>query len=214
MDKIYAMTHTKVLDNQQKIILASASPRRRDLLESIGLPFTIKPANLEETPLDGESPGEHVTRLALEKGRFISAKYPDHLIIAADTVVVLDKLILGKPESVDDAIYMLSRLQSRTHEVFTGYAIIRGRPDKVEKVDCVRSLVKIRSLSLREIKDYVSSGEPMDKAGAYAIQGIGAAIVERVDGSYTNVVGLPLSEVAKELQDLGIFDFLKEAAKK
>lgn len=200
------------LETEPKLILASASPRRRDLLDSIGLSFTVQPADISEALLDNETPGEHVMRLSREKAEAISGINPRQWVLAADTVVVLDKKILGKPGSTQHAISMLSTLQSRTHEVFTGYTIIREEPGRFIKSAHVRSAVKIRAMSSREVSDYVSTGEPMDKAGAYAIQGLGAALVEWVEGSYTNVVGLPLSEVALNLRDLGIFDFLKEAS--
>jgi septum formation protein len=152
-------------------------------------------------------------RLAEEKALAVSLMRPGYWILAADTVVVLDGVIMGKPETKDHAISMLSRLQSRTHEVFTGYALLKNDQEPFIKVSHTRSLVKIRQMSSQETLDYVNTGEPMDKAGAYAIQGLGAAIVERVEGSYTNVVGLPLSEVALDMRDLGIFDFLREASK-
>jgi septum formation protein len=200
------------LETEPKLILASASPRRRDLLDSIGLGFTVQPADISEALLDNETPGEHVMRLSREKSEAVSGINPLQWVLAADTVVVLDNKILGKPESREHAISMLSTLQSRTHQVFTGYTIIRAQPEGFVKTAHVKSLVKIRTMSSREVSDYVDTGEPMDKAGAYAIQGLGAAIVEWVNGSYTNVVGLPLSEVALNLRDLGIFDFLKEAS--
>ena len=196
------------------IILASASPRRLDLLNAIGIDFGVVPSTVEEDYINGESPQEHVCRLALAKATEVCGRFPHKWILGADTIVVIDGNILGKPFDRQEAVEMLTRLNSRTHEVFTGYAIINvGLPGN-EKVGYVRSEVYIRKLSPAEITAYVDTGEPMDKAGAYAIQGVGAGIVERISGSYTNVVGLPLCEVARDLKDLGIFDFLAEGPKK
>ncbi len=194
--------------NNSRIILASASPRRRELLLGIGLPFEVAPSEVEEISLPGERPQDQVRRLALEKAQDVAKRFPEAWVLGADTIVVIDKTILGKPNSTDEACYMLNTLAGRTHEVYTGYTIMRKSGLDQPLVNHVRSLVHIRKLSDQEISDYVASGEPMDKAGSYAIQGLGAAIVRKVEGSYTNVVGLPLCEVAKHLKDLGIFDFL------
>jgi septum formation protein len=197
--------------NQQAphIVLASASPRRKELLSGIGLSFRIIPSEVDETLINGESPDVHVCRLALAKASEVSEKVPDSWVLGADTIVVIDDTILGKPRDEEEARFMLARLSGRTHEVFTGYAIVHARFPEKNRVRYVTSAVYIRDLSSDEIEDYVSTDEPMDKAGSYAIQGIGAGIVERVAGSYTNVVGLPLCEVARDLKDLGVFDFLK-----
>jgi septum formation protein len=197
----------KNADNE--IILASASPRRKRLLTRIGVEFQVMPSGIDESPTNGESPEDHVRRLAVEKGKDIAAKVDSGFIISADTIVAIDGTILGKPENEDDACRMLGIISGRTHEVYTGYAVIRASDNSVMKTNTVRSHVKIRELEPDEIRDYVDSREPMDKAGAYAVQGIGAGIVESVNGSYTNVVGLPLCELAQDLKELGIFDFLK-----
>jgi len=148
-------------------------------------------------------------RLALAKANEVSGRVPGAWILGADTIVVIDGKILGKPAGVDEAKRMLSMLQSRTHEVFTGYAIVNSRFPEKTHVRFLRSEVCIRALSEGEIEGYVSTGEPMDKAGAYAIQGIGSGIVREISGSYTNVVGLPLCEVIMDLKELGIVDILE-----
>lgn len=190
------------------LVLASGSPRRRELLGRLGLRFAIVPADIEEKVLNGEAPEEHVCRLAREKAEHTAKRIPDRWVLGADTIVVIDGHILGKPVDEAHAMSMLSTLADRTHTVFTGYALVNsGRPDGA-RVRYVRSDVHIRGLSADEIKGYVKTGEPMDKAGAYAVQGIGSAIVRSISGSYTNVVGLPLCEVCNDLKALGIFDFL------
>lgn len=178
------------------------------MLGSIGIPFVVEPSEVEELLQDGESPEVHVQRLADEKASDVAQKYPGSWILGADTIVVIDDRILGKPANVAEAIRMLSTLSGRTHVVYTGYAILNSRFPQMKIVAYVRSEVFIRALSQEEIIGYVRTGEPLDKAGAYAIQGVGAAIVEKVYGSYTNVVGLPLCEVARDFKKLEIFDFL------
>lgn len=191
------------------IILASASPRRKELLAGIGVSFLVMPSDVNEDQKNGELPDQHVCRLAVAKATDISDKTQDFWVLGADTIVVIDNEILGKPHNEEHARSMLARLAGRTHEVFTGYAIVHSRFPENRRVRYAQSEVVIRELSGDEISDYVSTGEPMDKAGSYAIQGIGSGIVERVSGSYTNVVGLPLCEVARDLKELGIFDFLE-----
>jgi septum formation protein len=195
--------------NNYHLVLASASPRRKELLSAIGLRFITEPSDIVEDEIPGESPENMVSRLARLKAAEISVARPRSWILGADTIVVINGRILGKPEDVDDACRMLGLLAGRIHTVFTGYAIINSEfPDR-EKINYVKSDVLIRPLSSDEIKDYVCTGEPMDKAGSYAIQGLGSGIVQKVEGSYTNVVGLPVCEVAMDLKDMGIFDFLK-----
>jgi septum formation protein len=193
-------------------ILASASPRRKNLLEGLNVHFKIIPSGVDETLMNGERPEEHVERLALAKALDVSGQTLDVWVLGADTIVVIDERILGKPGDTEEAKAMLAMLAGRTHEVYTGYALVNSRFPGRRIVRHVVSQVYIRPLSRSEISDYVTTGEPMDKAGAYAIQGIGSGIVQRVSGSYTNVVGLPLCEVARDLQELGIFDFLKANA--
>ncbi|MEW6532428.1 MAG: Maf family protein [Thermodesulfobacteriota bacterium] len=203
------MTHTSVPADEH-IILASASPRRRELLSSIGLRFQVLPSTIPEETLDHELPQDQVSRLAVAKATEISGRVPGMWVLGADTIVVIDGRILGKPRDVQEAREMLAVLNDRTHEVYTGYALVRSDLAAPAVVRWVRSEVHIRGLTAEEIAGYVATGEPMDKAGAYAIQGIGSAIVERISGSYTNVVGLPLCEVTRDLKELGIFNFLAE----
>ncbi len=195
-------------DSKNRLILASASPRRKELLESIKVPFIVSPSEIDELLQDGETPEAHAQRLAEEKAADVSRIYPGSWILGADTIVVIDARILGKPSDQAEAISMLSTLSGRTHIVFTGYAILNSGFPEMKTVAYARSEVFIRALSQEEIAAYVRTLEPMDKAGAYAIQGVGAAVVERVCGSYTNVVGLPLCEVTRDLKKLGVFDFL------
>jgi septum formation protein len=191
------------------LILASASPRRRDLLAGLRARFQVVPSDVSEQLLDGETPEAHVSRLAFAKAMDVSKRYTDLWVLGADTIVLIEGKILGKPGDQDQARSMLAMLSGKTHEVFTGYAIVHAHFPELKRVRYVTSEVHIRELSDQEITDYVNTGEPMDKAGAYAIQGIGSGIVESVSGSYTNVVGLPLCEVARDLKELGIFDFLR-----
>jgi septum formation protein len=200
-------------DNNPYLVLASASPRRKDLLSGLNLRFIIVPSEVDETVVNGETPGQNVRRLALEKASDVSSRMPGRWILGADTIVVIDEKILGKPSDEEEANLMLAMLAGRTHEVYTGYALVNSDFPETKIVRNVVSQVFIRDLTPSEISEYVTTGEPMDKAGAYAIQGIGSGIVQRISGSYTNVVGLPLCEVARDLQELGIFDFLKANAR-
>jgi septum formation protein len=202
-----------VHDNNTHLVLASGSPRRKDLLAGLKLRFEVVPSEIDESLMNGEQPADHVRRLALEKASEVAVRFPDKWTLGADTIVVINGEILGKPADEDEARRMLSKLAGRTHEVHTGYALVLNGHPELRRIRSVLSRVYIRELSPTEIADYVRTGEPMDKAGAYAIQGIGSGIVERIQGSYTNVVGLPLCEVAKDLQELGIYDFLKNDSK-
>ncbi len=195
-------------DTNHRIILASASPRRKELLEAIGVQFIVRPSEVEELMDPDEIPEDQVQRLAFEKASDVAKRYPESWVLGADTIVVIDGRILGKPSDRTEAKYMLSTLSGKTHTVFTGYAILNLSFPGSNIIGFSRSEVLIRQLTRDEIKGYVDTGEPMDKAGAYAIQGVGAAIVEKVYGSYTNVVGLPLCEVGRDFKKLGIFDFL------
>ncbi len=181
------------------IILASKSPRRRELLEKIGITdFKIFPAEDEDSPDSGLSPAETVKQIASGKARQVSEKYSDSLVIAADTLVYLDGEPLGKPEDEDDAMRMLRRLSGRTHDVYTGICVRLG-----EKMLCEaeQTRVTFRELTDYEIAVYVATGEPMDKAGAYGIQGRGAVLAERIDGDFFNVMGLPLCRLYKMLRE-------------
>lgn len=187
-----------------KLILASGSPRRRELLTGLGLAFSVQPVDLDETPLEGEDPSAYVTRLAAAKAR--ARTEPDEMTLAADTIVVLDGELLGKPGDPDEARGMLGRLAGREHQVLTGVAVYEGTGERlVSGVESSR--VTIAALSDEEIAWYVATGEPLDKAGSYAIQDLGALFVERVEGNYTNVVGLPLPLTYSLFGQLG-FNFL------
>ena len=178
-----------------KLVLASRSPRRAELLKAAGIEFTIRTADIDETPHEGESPQDYVVRLAHEKAHAVPRE-PDEIILAADTTVVLDSQILGKPSDAADAIRMLTALESQRHEVMTGICILRGA-DAI--TDFATTAVWFAPMTLREIAGYVASGEPMDKAGAYGIQGLASRYIERIDGPYSNVVGLPIALVYRIL---------------
>lgn len=178
--------------------MASSSPRRRELLTATMIAFEVLVPNIDETRLAGETGQELVERLARAKGEAISASHPMSWVIAADTTVVSKGEILEKPSDAADAARMLRSIQAGWHEVFGGIALIHGERGVCE-VMSIRSEVKIRAMSDQEISRYVATGEPMDKAGSYAIQGIGAALVEEVRGSYTNVVGLDIAKVMQVL---------------
>jgi septum formation protein len=186
----------------QQLILASGSPRRKELLGDVGLSFEILVPGSDEEVLPGESAMKMVERLALRKAWAIAEKNRTSWVLGADTTVVLHGEILGKPLDAQDAERMLSGLQGTTHQVVGAFAVINAAR-AVEHVEVHRSSVTMVPLSKERIRDYVSSGEPMDKAGSYAIQGIGASLVAAVDGSYTNVVGLNLSAVLQALLKLG-----------
>ena len=183
------------------VILASASPRRRELLTLIGIPHEVRPADVDESVRAGEEPVAYVDRLAREKALAVAQHDAQAVIIAADTTVVLDGEILGKPGSVDEAVAMVTALAGRTHLVFTGVAVCRGGRI-TSHVDQVA--VTMRPLRDSEIRAYVATGEPMDKAGAYAIQGLAGQWVSRIEGSYSGVMGLPLFETAELLRWAGI----------
>ena len=172
-----------------KLVLASRSPRRAELLAAAGFKFTVRAADIDETPLDGEAAREYVLRVAEEKARAVQAGN-DEIVLAADTTVVLGSEIMGKPTDAVDAARMLRALAGERHEVITAICIKRG--DRLTS-DIASTAVWFAPLSDSEIADYVASGEPMDKAGAYGIQGLASKFIERIDGSYTNVVGLPVA---------------------
>ena len=182
------------------LILASASPRRAELLSQIGVNHRACPADIDETPLAGESPQHYVERLAREKALAVAADHPDNLVLGSDTTVVLAGEILAKPESDDHASSMLSRLSGQTHQVMTAVALARGS-DCQSRVSITE--VTFRTLGEQEIQAYVASGEPMDKAGGYGIQGRGGIFVRELKGSYSAVVGLPLQETAELLAQAG-----------
>jgi septum formation protein len=185
------------------LILASGSPRRRQLLDLIGLAFEVLPSTVDEAPGDGEDPASYAVRAAREKAQEVAARSPKALVLGADTVVDIDSEILGKPASKSDAAAMLRRLSGRSHLVHTALALVSGASCH-EIVDTAR--VRIVGLSEEVIRWYVATGEPMDKAGAYAIQGLGGLLVVRVEGSPHTVVGLPLHRLP-ELFEVHGLDF-------
>jgi septum formation protein len=182
-----------------RVVLASASPRRRELLSVVGIAHEVRPANIDEAYLEGETPRAHCERLAREKAQTIAA--PGTVTIGSDSIVVVDGEVLGKPRDEADAAAMLRRLSGRSHVVMTGVAADwDGRlVSAVEEVG-----VTFRALSEDDIAGYVATREPMDKAGAYGIQGYGATIVERVDGDYFAVMGLPIQRLVRLLESLGL----------
>ena len=183
------------------IVLASASPRRSELMELAGIPFSVVPAHINEEVLPGEQPNDHVMRLSREKAQAVAARAEGRLFIGADTVVVLDGRIMGKPSDEREAHEMLSALSGRTHEVITGFTLF----DRESGVCLSRSVgteVTFRAIGDGEIRAYIASGCPMDKAGAYAIQGRAVHFVRSIHGSYTNVIGLPMAELYELLQTI------------
>jgi septum formation protein len=186
-----------------KLILASGSPRRAEVLRNAGFPFETVSTNADEARREGESSDSYVRRLAESKAQAAAARITgEALVIGADTIVEIDGFVLGKPSSAEEAKQMLTRLSGCTHGVLTGLAVIRI-PGGEARIEEERTRVTFASMTQKEIEDYVASGEPLDKAGAYAIQGIGGRFVTRVDGCYFNVVGLPLARLYRILRDFG-----------
>ena len=180
------------------LVLASASPRRRWLLAALGVPFSVLAVDIDERPHEGETPSVFAQRMAAEKARAVHAQRAGW-VLAADTIVELDGRIFGKPVDADDAAAMLQQLSGRTHVVRTAMTLLAPSGATAEEAS-VTTEVRFRPLDAAAIRAYVATGEPLDKAGAYAIQGEGAHLVDRVHGSYTNVIGLPLEEVATWLR--------------
>ncbi len=185
------------------IILASSSPRRRELLRQIGLTFSTDPADIDEGRLPGESPEESAVRIARDKARVTASRKAEGIVIGADTIVVLDDAVLGKPKDARDAERMLSMLSGRVHQVITGVAVIEAQSGR-NAVRASITRVWFRKLSPQEIASYVAGGEPLDKAGAYGIQGKGALLVSKIEGCYSNVVGLPLALLAEMLTEFDV----------
>ena len=183
------------------IILASASPRRAELLRSAGIPFAVDVANIAEDAVSGESPVEHAERLAREKAEVVAKRNPGKIVLGADTIVVVDDQILGKPHDAADAARMLRLLSGRAHEVITGVCLDFLETGNRKLETCSeKTKVHFDELSPAHIDDYIATREPMDKAGAYAIQGIASRWITRIEGDYANVVGLPVALVWKMLQ--------------
>jgi septum formation protein len=180
-----------------KLILASASPRRKEILSNMGYEFEVKPSGVEEVVHHHMTPEETATDLARQKAEDIARRYPEDLVMGADTIVVLDGKVLGKPLDNDDAVRMLRALRGREHQVITGVALIQG-----QKEHCFSVTTRVWMIDSSEelLSAYVLSGEPQDKAGSYGIQGKGALLVEKIDGDYFNVVGLPIQKIARLLE--------------
>ena len=187
------------------LLLASSSPRRFDLLRQVGFHPEVRIPEVDESQLLGEKPDAFVSRLALEKVHSIRSQvqHEEWLALGADTVVVLEGQVFGKPSSVQEALEMLVSLSGKKHEVLTGYCLLHTEKKQEVKRSCrvIRTQVSLRSLSLEEIERYVATSEPLDKAGSYGVQNFGTLLVEKIEGSYTNVVGLPLTELCSDLKD-------------
>jgi septum formation protein len=189
----------------QRLILASGSPRRKEMLTDAGFVFDVIVSDVLEEVIPNETPEQMVKRLALLKGQAVASNNNDAWILSADTTVVVDSEILNKPIDFDDSVKMLSKLQGRAHQVWGGIAFINNSKNYQEAIS-ICSVVYMRALSLHQIHKYIASGECSDKAGSYAIQGVGASLIEKVEGSYTNVVGLDLSKVVQKFEQLKIIE--------
>jgi septum formation protein len=187
----------------KKVILASASPRRKELLEKIGLKFEVEPSNHEEAMPSGVEPHEFARKISLKKAKVIASKHENAIVIAADTFIVFGNQIMGKPHTETEARKMLEAINGQSHYVITGFSILDARRNKTLSRS-VETKVSIKKLTPAEIDAYVKSKEPLDKAGAYAIQGLGAVIVEGIEGDYYNVMGLPLNALTEALKEFGI----------
>ena len=186
--------------NEEMLVLASRSPRRREILQQAGIPFVVRPFDVDGSPLPGESARDYVTRIAREKANAAAIRaLHGEIILAADTTVTIHGEILGKPSDAADARRMLRLLSGQRHEVLTGICL-RTASRTIE--DCAETSVWFAPLSPAEIEEYAAGGEPMDKAGAYAIQGLASKFVERIEGCYFNVMGLPVSMVYRHLREL------------
>jgi septum formation protein len=185
------------------LILASASPRRRELLQQTGVTFTVIPSNTDEDIRPGEAPEVYALRVAREKATDVATHQSGNWVLGADTIVAIDDTILGKPRDAADGFRMLRLLSGRTHRVMTAFVLLDPNGQAYAN-QIVTSQVNFKALTDTQIQEYLATGEPFDKAGAYAVQGIGAALVDQVEGSYTNVVGLPLDEVLTVLHSAGL----------
>lgn len=191
--------------NHKKIILASGSPRRKQLLKQIGMDIDICVSNVDETAFTAADPESYVKELAWQKAKEVGDRYPDSWTIGADTIVSIDDQILEKPGSTKEAKEMLNTLSNREHFVFTGFCIYQAGSG-INRTATVKTGVTFKQLSPDEINFYVATKEPFDKAGGYGIQEVGAFLVEKISGSYTNVVGLPLCELVREMEQLGLIE--------
>ncbi len=193
-----------VMSERKKIVLASSSPRRKELLAITGLSFTVDPSSYEEVLRPGINPRLLARLLSSEKAKTVARKYPNALVIAADTFIVYGDALMGKPHTEKEAIRMLGLLNGKAHSVVTGLTIIDTETGKSVSRS-VETKVWFRKLKKKEILSYVRTGEPLDKAGAYAIQGLGSLIVEKIEGDYFNVIGLPLNSLADALKKFGVY---------
>jgi len=191
------------------LILASASPRREEMLRLAGVRFAILHGNVNETPRAGEAPQDYALRLSEAKARVVAALRPGHWVLGADTIVTIDGELLGKPATRDEARCMIRKLSGREHTVITAFTLVNsGRGEVIRRA--VASQVRFKNVPDDEVEWYVSTAEPYDKAGGYAVQGKASFLISEVHGSYTNVVGLPLCEVIEALKGLGLVDFKQE----
>jgi len=193
-----------------RIILASRSPRRRYLLEQAGLEFAIIPSCVDEDAVPRSAPESYAKKLAEYKAKNVSEAHPDSWVIGADTVVLVDNIILGKPGSSEEARKMLRSLSGKTHQVITGYCICCKARKRIFS-ESIKTDVRFKALTDAEIQWYVRTGEPFDKAGSYAIQGLGSLLVKRINGSYTNVVGLPVCEIVEFFINEGVLGLTLES---
>lgn len=196
-----ATRHLPSYDDLVRLILASQSPRRAELLAAAGFEFDVQAAEIDERRLPGEDPRTFVTRVAADKAAAVARLSPGRVVVGADTAVVIDDHVLGKPADDREAAEMLRLLSGRTHDVLTGIAVRQG--DR-ELAEAARTRVRFLPLSAKEIAWYVATGEPRDKAGAYAIQGLASRFVDWIEGSYSNVMGLPVASLYRLLQALGV----------
>jgi septum formation protein len=187
----------------RSIILASASPRRKALLEQVCLKFTVDARVREDTEFAGQEPHKLVREISLKKANSVASNYPDAIIIAADTFGVINGCIIGKPHSESEACAMLAMLSGKSHTVITGFTVLDTLTRKAVS-QSVETTVHLKRITKSAIEAYVKTGEPMDKAGAYAIQGLGAVLVEKIEGDYFNVMGLPLCTLSEVLKEFGV----------
>jgi len=185
----------------KKLILASRSPRRLELLQSLGLVFEVSPSKVEEITDPGQSPEQNAVKIARDKARWVARKNPGSYVLGADTMVVLDREIIGQPADEEDAFRILSKLAGKQHRVITGVVLIT--PEAKEYETAVVSTVSIKTVAENALRSYIATGEPLDKAGAYAIQGQGSFLVESWEGSWSNIVGLPLEALTGLFQKAG-----------
>ncbi len=198
-----------MIDDRTPLLLGSASPRRRDILQGLGLAIRVAPADISEQPLPDEVALDYVTRIVSEKLAAVAERASGDFaaVLVADTIVVVDQLVLGKPRDVADAERLLGLIAGRAHTVYTRYALsLAAEPGRIRVARTVATEVTLRAASSQELARYAASGEGLDKAGAYAAQGLGAFLIERISGSYSNVVGLPACEVVLDLRGLGLLE--------